>query len=158
MSETSKLLHHLFLSSIPTIVFFIILLTILERLFFRPLSRVMKERAGKTAGAIAGAHEQASAAEVRARQYEDVLRAARQEIYNRRQEEKRIAQAERDDAARSARTRAEGMTKAAKAKLAGEVTAAKQQLAGSCRALAEELTNRILSGGAPQGGNRSTAS
>ncbi|HLI30307.1 MAG TPA: ATP synthase F0 subunit B [Terriglobia bacterium] len=158
MSETFELLRHLFLSSIPTVIFFIILLVILQRLFFRPVAGVMRERATKTTGALDRAREQALAAEVKSRQYEDAVRAARQEIYSQRQEEKRKAQAERDDVLRSTRERAEALMKSAEATLAAEVSAAKQQLTASCQALAEELANRIISGGIQPDGGRSTAS
>ena len=157
MNETFKLLHQLFVSSIPTIVLFLVLLAILERLFFRPVANVMKERSAKTEGALAQAREQASAAETKSTEYENGLFAARQEIYGRRQEEKHKAQSERDDALRLARERAEGLVKSAQATLAAEVSASRQQLSVSSKALAEDIANRILSGGIPSG-NGSAAS
>ena len=152
MSETFKLLQQLFLSSIPTVVFVIILLVILDRLFFRPVADAIKERAGKTEGALERARKQVAAAETRSREYEDAVRAARQQIYSQRQEEKRKAEAERDTTLRLARERAEALVKSAEATVAGEVSVAKQQLTTSCQALAEELANKIISGGVQPGG------
>ncbi|MGH9355083.1 MAG: ATP synthase F0 subunit B [Terriglobia bacterium] len=151
MNETFKLLHQLFVSSIPTLVLFLILLAVLERLFFRPVANVMKERSAKTEGALAQAREQAGAAEAKSTEYENALFAARQEIYGRRLEEKHKAQSEREDALRSARERAEGLVKSAQATLAAEVSASRQQLSVSSKALAEDIANRILSGGIPSG-------
>src|SRR5579875_3900967 len=136
MGDTLRLLQHDFLSSIPTIVFVILLLIILERLFFRPIAKTLEKRAERTVGALERAKEQVSAAEAKSRQYESALAAARQELYN----------------------RADELVKNAQQALATEVSIAKQQLSSSCQALAEEIVETLLAESAvptADGGNRS---
>src|SRR5579884_1479546 len=148
MGDTLRLLQHDFLSSIPTIVFVILLLIILERLFFRPIAKTLEKRA----------EEQVSAAEAKSRQYESALAAARQELYNRAQEERQKALAEREKMLKMARERADELVKNAQQALATEVSIAKQQLSSSCQALAEEIIETLLAESAvptADGGNRS---
>lgn len=158
MGDTVKLLQHGFISSIPTIIFVVILLVILERLFFRPIAEVMKKRAEKTVGALKYAREQMNAAEAETRRYQAELLAARQEIYTMRQDSRKKVLVEREDALKAARERAEGWTKDAQQALSGEVNAAKQQLSASSHALASEITEKILTGDASPSAGRSFTS
>ncbi len=144
MGDTLRLLQHDFLSSIPTIVFVILLLIILERLFFRPIAKTMEKRAERTVGALERAKEWVGAAEAKSRQYESALLAARQELYHRSQEERQKALAEREKALKAARERSEELVKNAQQALATEVSVAKQQLSSSCQTLAEEIAEILL--------------
>lgn len=148
MGDTLRLLQHDFISSIPTVVFVIILLIILERLLFRPLADVMKKRADGSVGAQEHAREVVEAAKTKSREYEAALQTARLEVYNFRQSERNKALAEHESALKAARARADGLVKNAQTALAAEVSAAKQQLEASCRDLAAEITKRILADGA----------
>jgi F0F1-type ATP synthase membrane subunit b/b' len=147
MSQISGSLGQLYLHSIPTIVFVVILFIILNYLFFRPLAEVMKKRADATEGAIARAREQAGAAEAKSRAYEDAMRAARGEIYAGRQEDRKRALAEREQLLKSARERGEGLVKDAQAALTREAAAAREELAAAANTLAREITEKILGNG-----------
>lgn len=144
MSDAFKLVGLLFVRSAPTVIFVIILLAILDRLFFRPIADVMKKRAEGTVGALARAREQVSEAEGKSRQYESALQAARLEVYSQRQAEHQNALDEQDNALRAARGRSEALVREAQTALAAEVERARQQLAGSCQALGQEITEKIL--------------
>ena len=61
-------LGHLFLQAIPTVILIFVLFVILDRMFFRPLIGVMKQREELTVGALARAREQASAAATKTRE------------------------------------------------------------------------------------------
>ncbi|MGH9469109.1 MAG: hypothetical protein ACRD1N_02050 [Terriglobia bacterium] len=151
MGDTLKLLQYDFLSSIPTAIIVIILLVILERIFFRPIAEVTKRRAEASTGAQEFAREQIAAAAAKSKEYDDALRAARLAVYNSREQERRNALTERDAALKTARERAEGLVKKAQAAVAAEVASAKEQLAASSQALAAEITGRILEdGGSPR--------
>ncbi|MGH9327338.1 MAG: ATP synthase F0 subunit B [Terriglobia bacterium] len=154
MGDTLRLLQHDFLSSIPTIIFVIILLAILERLLFRPLAKVMKEREEASVGAQERAREEAERAKAKAREYEAALQAARLEVYDFRQSERNKAVAEHEGALKAARARAEERIKNGRAALADEVSAAKQQLTASSQSLAGEIAERILAGDALPRGNQ----
>lgn len=147
MSQISGSLGQLYLHSLPTVAFVIILLVILKYLFFQPLAEVMRKRADATEGAIARAREQAGAAEEKSREYEGAVRAARRQIYAARQQDRQHALGDREDSLRSARERSEAMVKDAQDALARETSAAKEQLAASAHLLAHEITEKILGGG-----------
>ena len=83
MGEILRQLAHLVVQSIPTVIFVFLLLAILERLFFKPLTRILEERDNATLGALALAREKAATAEAKARQYEASFEAARQMKKNR---------------------------------------------------------------------------
>lgn len=150
MSDAFRLVGLLFVRSAPTVIFVIILLAILDRLFFRPVAEVMKKRAESTVGALARAREQVSEAEAKSRQYESSVQAARVGIFQQRQAEHQKALEEQDRALHSARERSEGLVREAQTALAGEVTLARQQLLTSTQSLAHEIADKIL--GAPHAG------
>ncbi|MGH9446453.1 MAG: ATP synthase F0 subunit B [Terriglobia bacterium] len=147
MGQISGSLGQLYLHSLSTVVFVIVLLLILNYLFFRPLAEVMKQRADATEGALARAREQAGAAQAKSREYEDAIRAGRVQIYAARQEDRQRALAERESSLKGARERSEALVKEAQAALAREASAAKEQLAASAHALAREIAEKVLGDG-----------
>ncbi|MDE3179341.1 MAG: hypothetical protein KGM47_06730 [Acidobacteriota bacterium] len=148
MGDSFRALGLLFVRSIPTIFFVIILLAILDRLFFRPMAKMMKKRAEETTGAIARAREQINDAETKSRKYESEVQAARAKLYASRQAEHAGALARHEAALREAREHSERLVKEAQAAIAAEMATVKSQLSASCQALASEITDRILGGGA----------
>jgi F0F1-type ATP synthase membrane subunit b/b' len=158
MAEILPKLGHLFILTIPTIVFVFLLFFILDRLFFRPVMAVMKQREDATVGAIARAKEQAAVAEEKARKYEAAFQAARQEVYRLREAERRVNLADRESMLKSARGQAEEMVKEARSSLAAEVTRARSELESTFRSLAEEITQNILGPATLTGGTGGTES
>ena len=77
MGDTFHQLGQLFLETIPTVVLVFLLFVILDRILFRPLIAVMKQREELTVGAIARAREQGAAVETKTREYEAAFQAAR---------------------------------------------------------------------------------
>ncbi len=149
MREILAQLQQLFVQSIPTVIFVFVLLAILERLFFRPLVGVLKQREDETLGALARAREQAVDAEAKSRQYDASFQAARQEFYRVREEDRRVALSERGAALKKSRAQAESLMNEALANLRKEVEAAKQDLEKASRPLAGEITETILGSGIP---------
>jgi F-type H+-transporting ATPase subunit b len=152
MSETLSQIGHLFLESTPTVILVFLLLVILDRWFFRPLTAILKEREEKTLGALARAREQVAEAEAKSREYEANFQAARQEVYRQREVDRRQALDERADALARARERAESLLGDALAGLAAEVNAAKQELSRTGQSLARAITEAVLSSGTSSGG------
>ncbi len=144
MGDILSQLRELFVQSIPTVIFVFLLLAILERLFFRPLTKVLKEREEATLGALDRAREQAAAAEAKSREYEAALQAARLEVYRLREVDRRERLTERDSALKRVSEQAEGWLKEAQADLANQLVAAKQDLGRATRPLAEEIADAIL--------------
>ena len=137
-------LGHLFLQTVPTVILVFLLFVILDRIFFRPLTAVMKQREDSTVGALARAREQAASAETKMREYEEAFQAARQEVYRQREVTRRTNLEQRDAALRKAREQAEVLVRDAQAALAAEVARAKAELDGACQPLAEEISESLV--------------
>ena len=144
MGETFRQLGHLFAQSIPTVIFVFLLGVILDRLFFRPLDAVLKQREEETLGAFDRARELSAAADAKAKDYEAEFQAARQEVYRRRESDRRTGLQEREEMLSGARARAESALKDAQAALHAEAESVKQQLTGITRSLALEVTRTVL--------------
>lgn len=144
MGETFRQLGHLFAQSIPTVIFVFLLGVILDRLFFRPLDAVLKQREEETLGAFDRARELSAAADAKAKEYEAEFQAARQEVYRRRESDRRTGLQEGEEMLSGARARAESALKDAQAALHAEAESVKQQLTGITRSLALEVTRTVL--------------
>ena len=144
MGETFRQLGHLFAQSIPTVIFVFLLGVILDRLFFRPLDAVLKQREEETLGAFDRARELSAAADAKAKEYEAEFQAARQEVYRLRESDRRSGLQEREEMLSGARARAESALKDAQAALHAEAESVKQQLTGITRSLALEVTRTVV--------------
>jgi F-type H+-transporting ATPase subunit b len=145
-------LGHLFLQAIPTVILVFLLFVILERIFFRPVMAVLKQREESTVGALARAREQGATAETKTREYEEAFQAARQEVYRQREGDRRANLEQRDAALRGAREQAEVLIRDAQAALAAEVTRAKAELDAASQPLAEEISQSLVGPDATPGG------
>ena len=152
MGDTFHQLGQLFLETIPTVVMVFLLFVILDRILFRPLIAVMKQREDLTVGALARAREQAASVETKTREYEAAFQAARQEVYRQRETDRHSSLEQRDAALRTAREQADLVIRNAQAELAAEVTRAKAELDGACQPLAEEITQSLVGPGSISGG------
>ena len=99
MNQILNQLGGLALGSVPTIVFFLLLIIAYNVLVARPLSKVLAERRARTSGAVEQAKGAISAAEAETAVYEDKLRAAKAEIFQAREEKIKKWNAERETAA-----------------------------------------------------------
>jgi F-type H+-transporting ATPase subunit b len=144
MGDIVSQLGRLFLESVPTVIFVFLLLFILDWLFFRPLTRILKEREDVTVGALARAREQARTASDKAREYEEAFQAARQDVYRQREAERKAALREREATLGQARWEAERLGREGQAALRQEVETVKGDLQAACRTLAQEITEVVL--------------
>src|ERR1700678_2211610 len=103
MDEMLHQLGGLVLGSVPTMVFFILLVVAYGILVRRPLDRILAERRARTTGAVEQAREAISAAEAETAVYEDRLRKAKGEIFAAREQRLKQWNAERDEALAQAR-------------------------------------------------------
>lgn len=149
MTELLNQLGHLFVQSIPTVIFVFLLLIILERFFFRPLTTILQKREEATSGALARAKEQTALAETKAKEYETAFQAARQDVYKLREEGRKSALEERGKVLLTARAEAEAYVKDAADKMNLQVEAAKKELDVACQTLGSEIADAVLGGGAP---------
>ncbi|HUZ45466.1 MAG TPA: ATP synthase F0 subunit B [Terriglobia bacterium] len=151
MGQITSQLGQLFAQTIPTVVFVFFLLVVLNRLFFKPLSRTLDVRAKATIGALEEARAQAMAADEKSRQYEQALQKARQGIYRLREEARREALGERESSIHRARSEAEASLGEAQLALNEEVAKSKTDLRSAVESLAAEVTEKLLAPGGDKG-------
>ena len=137
-------LGHLFLQTVPTVILVFLLFVILDRIFFRPLTAVLKQREESTVGALARARQQTTDAESKARQYEEAFQAARQEVYRQREADRRANLEQRDAALRQGRAQAEALIRDGQAALAAEVARTRADLDAACQPLAEVISQSLV--------------
>ncbi len=144
MGEIASQLGQLLVQSIPTIVFVLFLVAFLNRLFFKPLSQTLDARAKATSGALADARQQAERADATFADYEKAIQAARQEIYQHREEVRREALSKRDNRIQDERSRADSMVNQAQADLEKETALAKLELQAATESLAVEVADSLF--------------
>ena len=154
MGDILHQLGQLFLQSVPTVLFVFFLLVILDWLFFRPLTRVLREREESTVGALARAREQSLTAENKTREYDAAFKAARQEVYRQREVERKGALQERETKLQKGREQSEAWRQSAQATLQKDVEAVKRDLQTACRSLAQEIVEVVLGSAPPSEGKR----
>jgi F-type H+-transporting ATPase subunit b len=132
------------LSLLWVIAFVLFLTVVLDRLLFRPISRVMAERERRVASARQLAEESAARAAAANAEVDEKIAAARTEVYRQMDEMRRAALDER--AALIARTREEAAAAVAEAaaRVQAEVAVARAQLARDADALGRAAADRIL--------------
>ena len=144
MEKVLTQIAHLFLESLPTIVFVFILFVVLHRVLFRPLTRVMEEREDMTQGAIKRAAKHTEQAEAKAADYDSALQQVQQEIYRRREGSRRQALAQRDDMLKQARERAGHLVGDERGRIERNTEAVKGELSTETQSLARRIWETVL--------------
>jgi F-type H+-transporting ATPase subunit b len=144
VDELLRQLGDLALGSIPTIILFIFLVIAYRFILYRPLMRTLAERRERTIGAIEKAHAAIAAADAKAQEYEAKLRAARAEIFHRREMQLQQWSAQRDNAVASARQAAQERVAASRQSIESEAAAARHQIEASAGKLAERILKAVL--------------
>ena len=147
MDQILNQLGGLVLGSVPTMIFFILLVIAYGLLVRRPLDKVLAERRARTSGAIEQAKGAISAAEAETKVYEDKLRAARAAIFAARDQKLKQWNAERDAALEEVRTVTQQRVAAARAEIERTATAARQQIETLSDALSEQIMRAVLPAG-----------
>jgi F-type H+-transporting ATPase subunit b len=138
----------LVLGSVPTMIFFILLVGFYTVLVQRPLERTLAERRARTSGAVEQARAAIAAAEAETTAYEDKLRAARQEIMANRERRKQAWQQQRDAALAASREAAQAQVRAGRQQIDEAQVAARRQIEGATAQLSEQILKAVLPPGA----------
>jgi F-type H+-transporting ATPase subunit b len=148
MDEILHQLGDLFVGSVPTVIFFVLVLIFYKTLVHTPLLRVLAERRARTLGAVEHAAVSIQSADAKSQEYEARLRAARLEIG--RQREQRLQQwnRERENILADARHASDEAVKHARQSLNAEVEAARTGIEANADALASEVLRAVLPAGA----------
>lgn len=142
--DTLKLLGELLLSSIPTVIFLLLVWIAYRNILQRKLEKIQAERHARTEGAIQEAQSQISNAESRTAEYERRLQEARSRLYQTQEARRRHIMERRSAALAEARRQADEMVKHADADLKREVEHARLTLHQQAETLADEIIDSIL--------------
>jgi F-type H+-transporting ATPase subunit b len=144
MDQVLRALGGLLLNAIPTFVLVIALHFYLKRVYFRPMARVLAERAEATEGARRQASDMLAQASAKAAEYDENLRNARSEIYREQEQYRDRLRQDQAQALTQARESSNAAVKQATARLAEEAALARQSLAAQADSLANEIVQTIL--------------
>ena len=151
-----EILHQLgglVLGSVPTMVFFLLLVAAYGPLVRKTLDRTLAERRARTTGAVEKARSAIAAAEAEATVYEEKLRAARSEMMAARERKVQQWQSEKDQALKGARDASQVRVNAAKQEIEQMAVGARKQIEESTAQLSEQILRAVL----PSGTNLSEA-
>jgi F-type H+-transporting ATPase subunit b len=143
MEEIIRQIEALLLGAIPTMLLFIVLVAAYQFLVQGPLSRTLKERRARTAGAVEDAQQAIALAEAKAADYAAKLREARAEVYKLREQRVKQWNAERDTALDAARKAAHHQVVQAIAEIEADAATARRSVQASAPELAA-LVARVL--------------
>ena len=110
----------------------------------KPLGRVLKERRGRTEGAVERSKADIAAADARTSEYEQKLREARAAVFRAQEAKRQAALQVRTTAVKEARANAQAQVQAAKADIESDRAVAEKSLQGESAALAQEIVRRVL--------------
>ena len=137
-------LGDLFLSAIPTVIIVFLFYFFLRWSFFKPIERVMKERAARIEGARRDADSLQAEAEEKRRAHLEGLRKARAQIFAEQETVRRGALDERAATIQQARSRASEEVQAGRNRIGAELEGARGELEAAGKQLAEEIVRSIL--------------
>lgn len=144
-------LGELLLTSIPTIICFLVLWVAYRMIVHKKLGQVLAERHARTEGAIEEAQAEISKAEARTAEYEQKLREARSHIYKTQEARRRHIMEKRSAALAEARHHADEMVKHARTALEKDVKQARSTLEQQADSLADQVIASILRPAAASG-------
>ncbi|MBV8116292.1 MAG: hypothetical protein JO300_16235 [Silvibacterium sp.] len=144
MDELLRQLGDLALGSIPTIIIFVFLVIAYRVLLYRPLMRTLGERRERTLGALEKAKAAIAAADAKSQEYEAKLRAARAEIFHRRELRLKEWNAQRETALAAARQAAQQRVASARAAIEAEAAEARHHIESTVDQLAGQIMKAVL--------------
>ena len=147
MDEILNQLGGLVLGSVPTMIFFLLLVIAYGFLVRRPLDKVLAERRARTSGAVEEARASIFAAEVKTAEYEDRLRQARATLFAERDERLKQWATERDQALTEARAITSEKVKAGKVEIDQSVVMARRQIEEMSSELSEQILRAVMPAG-----------
>jgi F-type H+-transporting ATPase subunit b len=144
VDELLRQLGDLVLGSVPTMILFVLLVIAYRFLLYGPLMRMLAERRERTLGAIEKAKAAIAAADAKSQEYEAKLRAARADIFHRRELRLQQWNAQRETALAGARQAAQERIKAARAGIEAEAADARHHIEGTVDQLASQIMSAVL--------------
>ena len=150
MDELLQQLGELALGAIPTLILFITLVLAYRYILYGRLMETRAEREKRTSGALEKSRQAIGQADVRSQEYEAKLRAARAEIFRRREQRIQQWNAEREAALVAARQVAQQRVQAAQEALQAQSVDARRHIEASAGQLAAQVLAAVLPGAAAE--------
>lgn len=149
MDQILNQLGGLILGSVPTIVFFLLLIVAYGFLVRRPLDAILAERRARTTGAVEQARGAITAAEAETAVFENKLRAARTEIFQQRDAKLKQWAGERDQALGKVRETTQHRISLARENIQESSVSARRQIETMSGELSAQILRAVLPAGAP---------
>lgn len=134
----------LMLGSVPTMIIFLVLVIAYRYILYGSLVKTLADRRERTTGAIAAANAAIAEADAKTQEYEAKLRAARAEIFHRREQRLQQWNVEKDEAMASAQLAAQERVAQARAGIDAEAGAARQRIEKAVGPLAAQVLQAVL--------------
>ena len=144
MEATLHALGEIVLRGLPTFFLLILLHFYLKATFFAPLEKVLAERFEATTGARKQAEAAMARAEAKAKEYEDAIHAARNDVYKEAEAQRKQWRDQQAGMVAEARAKSDSAIAIAKAEMAAEVRAAKEALEAESGRIADGIVASIL--------------
>lgn len=131
-------------SLVFVLLLFLLFVFVMNRLLFRPVSRVLDERQTLTVGATHDARAAARHYESKLEEYEATIRQARVASYKKLEQDRAAALVERSQVLDAAKQQTADEIARAKAEIAQQAAAARATLETESRQIAENISRTIL--------------
>ena len=131
-------------SLVVVLILFLVFVFVMNRLLFRPVSRILDQRQTLTVGAANDARAAARRYENKLNEYEATIRQARAESYQRLEASRTTALDERRQVIDAAKQQTADQISRARADLERQAAAARQTLETESRQIAENISRTIL--------------
>jgi F-type H+-transporting ATPase subunit b len=131
-------------SLVFVLILFLVFVFVMNRLLFRPVSRILDERQTLTAGAANEARAAARRYESKLDEYEATIRQARAESYKNLEAQRAVALAERQQVVEAAKQATAEEISRAKAEIERQAEQARATLEAESRQIAENISRTIL--------------
>ena len=131
-------------SLVFVLILFLIFVFVLNRILFRPISRVLDERQTLTEGSANEARAARRRYEARLAEYEATIRQARAESYRRSEQDRAVALDERRHLIEEAKLQAHDQIASAKTEIERQVAQARTALESEARQIAERISRTVL--------------
>ena len=139
----------LVLGSVPTMIFFVLLILSYNVLVRGPLERILSERRARTTGAVEQARGALAAAEAETSVYEDKLRGAKAELFAAREQRLKRWAEEREAALNELRTAMQERVATARKEIEASAGVARSQIESTSEELSSKILRAVLPAGVP---------
>lgn len=146
MEQIFHALQGILVRALPTFFLVILLHWFLKKVLFQPLERVLAERRQRTEGVIESCEAALERARKRLKEYEDSLRQAEAEIFDRQEAERKQMAARQAEAVAEARRQARRRVDTAREQIRAEAEQARLALREEAAKLAGAITQAVLAG------------